>query len=91
MIALLLFLNGMLQAHETSVNVSSEAAVYNGKKVELTGDVVVQHSLGQISAHRLSFLPEMDKKTAKRYASLEVSDGVEILLKEGGQLHCQES
>lgn len=74
---------------DSQIKVNSGEAVYDGKKIVLIGDVVVQHSLGRISAHRLSLLPQQGRKKNSKFSSLEISDKVLIELKEGGQLQCE--
>lgn len=85
----LFFLCSFLHAHERPMQVNSGEASYDGKRMVLTGDVIVQHSLGQISARRLSFIPQLEKKG--KQPSLEISESVEILLKGGGELQCQQA
>ena len=85
----LFILSSFLHAHEMPMQVNSGSASYDGKKMVLTGDVVVQHSLGQISARRLSFNPQAEKQGNQ--TSLEISESVEILLKGGGMLQCQQA
>lgn len=76
---------------EESMVVNSGEAQYDGKEITLVGEVVVQHGLGQISAHRLSFQPHYDKDQKSQLGVLKISDHIEILLKEGGKLNCQQA
>ena len=93
----LLFLFSSLNAHDNSslemdgsMNINSGEAVYDGKTIVLFGDVAVQHSLGQISAHRLSLIPGL-KKDKKNFSSLEINDSVKVELADGGRLQCQQA
>lgn len=85
----LFFMHAMLHAQEDPMNIKSGEAVYDGKKVVLIGDVVMQHGLGQISAHRVALIPASDKEKKHKNSSLEISESVEILLNGGGRLECQ--
>lgn len=91
LMVLLLYLPLQGELREEPLIVNSGEAVYDGKKVLLIGEVVLEHSLGQISAHRLAFFPLPDKGKKTKCSSLEMSENVQILLKEGGQLHCQQA
>jgi hypothetical protein len=91
------FLFSTLQAQETnllqkddSMIVNSGEAQYNGKEIVLVGQVVVQHSLGQISARRLSVQPSVKDKKNK-FNFLKVSEDVQIQFKGGGELYCQQA
>lgn len=76
---------------EDSMVVSSGEAQYDGKEIILVGQVVVQHGLGQISARRLSVMPSGDKEKKNKFGLLKISDQVQILLKGGGELRCQQA
>lgn len=80
-----------LEAHEQSKHVHTEGAVYEGKKIVLTGDVSLQHSLGKISAHCLTYIPGADKESPSNSNALEISEDVKILLRGGGELRCQKA
>lgn len=71
------------------MNVSSGEAHYSGKEIVLVGEVVVQHGLGQISAHRLSVIPSSSGDKKSRSALMTISDDVQIELQGGGRLNCQ--
>lgn len=68
--------------------VNSGEAQYDGKEIVLVGQVAVQHSLGQISARRLSLVPSSQDKKSK-FAFLKISDDVQLELRGGGRLICQ--
>lgn len=94
----LFLLFSSLQAEESSyfqkddsMVVNSGEAQYDGKEIILVGQVVVQHSLGQISARRLSAQPSGDKDKKSKIGLLKISDHVEIALKGGGELHCEQA
>lgn len=71
---------------DESMKINSGEASYDGKSISLSGDVSVQHSLGQIIAHHVKF-----GKDKKKYSVLEISDNVTVDLKDGGQLQCQQA
>lgn len=67
--------------------VDSDVADYNGKKITLSGHVVVEHELGVISANWIEVIPQtIDKKV--RFNTLTMKEDVEVALKDGGQLSC---
>lgn len=77
---------------EDSMLVSSAEAQYDGKEIILTGQVSIQHSIGQISAHRLFIRPSSETGEKKsKLSSLRMSEDVHIQLPEGGLLDCQEA
>lgn len=87
-----------LQAQESSflqkedaMIVNSGEAQYDGKEIVLVGQVVVQHSLGQISARRLSVLPSINKDNKNKFGFIKISEDVQIQLKGGGELYCQQA
>lgn len=91
-----LFFISLLQAQsqmstDEAMIVNSGEAQYNGKEIVLVGEVVVQHSLGQISARRLSLLPVLNKDKKTKFGVLNINEDVHIQLKEGGELHCQQA
>lgn len=69
------------------MSVDSDFADYNGKKITLNGNVVVEHELGRISANWMELSPETIQKKIS-FNQLEMKDGVKISLKDGGQLCC---
>lgn len=96
--SLLVFLLSRLSAQETvslpieeAIVVNSGEAQYDGKEIVLVGQVAVQHSLGQIAAHRLSLLPSMNKGKKSKLGFLNISEDVHIDLKDGGELYCQQA
>lgn len=76
---------------DESMVVNSGEAQYDGKEIILVGDVVVQHGLGLISAHRLSVQPSLENDKKNKFGLLKMSDQVQIILKDGGELHCQQA
>lgn len=74
---------------DEAMNVTSGEVHYNGKEIILDGEVVVQHGLGQISAHHLSVIPSSSDDKKQRSAFLTISDDVQIELQGGGRLNCQ--
>lgn len=82
--------NSFLPKEEAMI-VNSGEAQYNGKEIVLTGQVAVQHELGQISARRLSVLPVLNKDKKTKFGFLKINEDIHILLKEGGELHCEQA
>jgi lipopolysaccharide export system protein LptA len=76
---------------EDAMIVNSGEAQYDGKEIVLVGQVVVQHGLGQISARRLSVLPSMNKDKKTKFGFLKINEDVQIQLREGGELYCQQA
>lgn len=76
---------------EQMMVIKSGEAQYTGREVILTGQVEVQHSLGEISAHRLALIPSLTKEKKGRFDLLKMDDEVHIQLKQGGELFCQEA
>lgn len=75
---------------EDSMVVDSGEAQYDGKEIILTGQVSVQHSLGQISACRLCVQPCVEKEKGKgKFGYLKISQDVQLKLPGGGELYCQ--
>jgi hypothetical protein len=62
-------------------------ADYDGKKITLKDQVVVEHEIGTIAANQvvLTPAPEADKK---HFGILQMREDVKISLREGGQLCC---
>lgn len=72
---------------EEMMVIDSALADYDGKKITLSGNVVVEHELGKISANQVVLFPENEEKKV-RFAYLKMNDNVKISLKDGGQLNC---
>jgi lipopolysaccharide export system protein LptA len=77
--------------NEESMVVNSGEAQYDGKEIVFVGQVVVQHGLGQISAHRLSLLPSSNQDKKGKFLFLNINDDVQLELREGGRLYCQQA
>ncbi|CUI16043.1 hypothetical protein PNK_0412 [Candidatus Protochlamydia naegleriophila] len=71
--------------------ISSGEAEYDGQAISLVGQVVVQHGLGKISAHRLSVMPAEQEGQKGRFTLLKINDDILIELQGGGQLECQQA
>lgn len=82
---------GALLDKDDSMVVNSGEAQYDGKEIVLVGQVVVQHGLGKISARRLALLPSADPDKKTKFALLKISDDVQLELKGGGSLFCQQA
>lgn len=76
---------------DDSMIVDSGEAQYNGKEIILVGQVVVQHSLGQISARHLSVQPAINQEKKNKFGFLKISDDVHVEFKGGGTLDCQQA
>jgi lipopolysaccharide export system protein LptA len=76
-----------LLAQEQVRGIDSGTADYDGKKITLTGDVMVDHELGKIQAnHVVIFSDPLEKKI--RFAFLKMKENIKISLKDGGELTC---
>lgn len=72
---------------ETVMEVDSDFADYNGKKITLQGNVIVEHQLGSITATWVEAIPEtIDKKVC--FNTLTMKENIKIALKDGGELCC---
>lgn len=72
------------------VVIDSALADYDGKKITLSGNVVVQHKLGTISADQvvLTETPELEKNP---YGLVHMQGNISIALKEGGKITCSQA
>jgi lipopolysaccharide export system protein LptA len=77
--------------NDESMVVNSGEAQYDGKEIIFVGHVVVQHGLGQISAHRLSLLPSSNQDKKGKFLFLNINDDVQLELRGGGRLYCQQA
>jgi len=82
----LLIAVSLLAATETLL-IDAGLADYDGKKVTLTGGVVVEHELGQIAASRAVMTPEPGSRR-QGFSSLALEEGVRLSLSDGGTLCC---
>lgn len=71
--------------------ISSGEAEYDGQSISLVGQVIVQHGLGKISAHRLSVMPAEQDNQKTRFSRLNIHDDILIEFQGGGQLECQQA
>lgn len=67
--------------------VDSDLADYNGKKITLSGNVLVEHELGSIAANWVELTPETIQKKIN-FNMLDMKNEVKISLRDGGQLSC---
>lgn len=74
---------GLKGSFENSKLKATQGICSSNKQIELRGDIHVEHGIGQIAAQRLSYVPGDNH-------SMECSGNVEILLKDGGKLVCQQ-
>lgn len=81
-----------LQAHmeEEVMVVDSGEAAYDGKKIILSGNVVVDHELGRMSACEVVMMPPEGEKKL-RVGSFLLNGSVRLVLKDGGQLSCSKA
>lgn len=81
-----------LHAAEESMTIQSGEALYNGQDISLSGQVLVEHPLGQIASKYLILMPSgMSPSHRPKFAMLKIHDDVVINWAEGGCLHCQEA
>lgn len=76
-----------LNAEEEIVVVDSDLADYDGKKITLSGNVVVRHEMGTIAANHMMFHQTSDTP-GLAYGKLQMDENVKISLKDGGQISC---
>jgi hypothetical protein len=81
---------GKLFQNDDSIVVNSGDIQYDGKEFVLVGEVVVEHSLGKISAHRLSFESMRDNDKKNRFGLLKISEDVQIELYSSPDGHSKE-
>lgn len=72
---------------EEMVVIDSELAEYNGEKILLQGNVVVEHMLGTVSANHI-VLHTSKKKEARPFTLLQMQDHVLLVFKDGETLSC---
>lgn len=72
---------------EEAVTIDSELADYNGEKIILQGNVVIEHMLGTISANNIT-LHTSKKKEIGPFGLLQMHDCVKMVFKDGEQLSC---
>lgn len=77
----------VLFAEDTAMVIDSGVANYDGKLITLTGDVVVEHELGTISAGCVELTTDSSDKNIHT-SCLSMKEGVNIKLKDGGNLSC---
>lgn len=79
-----LMVNAFLAA-DNEISLDSEEAVYDGKRLLLSGHVFLEHDLGKLYADKIVMTPsENDKK--HRFAVFDLEKDVKIVLQEGGEL-----
>jgi hypothetical protein len=83
----LLFFGFFLHANEEILVIDSDLADYDGAKITLSGSVVVEHELGNISSGNMILTPANGTKKL-RFSSLNMHDNVKILFRDGGHLSC---
>lgn len=83
---LFLIITVLAQANEEMV-IDSGFAEYDGKRIVLSKDVVVEHEIGTISANKMVLIPEEERKKLQ-FSFLEMHEGVKISTAEGGALNC---
>lgn len=72
---------------EQGMVIDSAVADYDGRKITLSGSVVVEHDLGKISANFVELVPSREGKKL-RFESLTMKENIQIALKDGGKLSC---
>lgn len=77
----------LVHADEEFLIIDSDLADYDGSKITLTGSVIIEHEIGNISAGNLVLTPDNDKKK-NPFSSINMRDNVKISFHNGGQLSC---
>lgn len=76
---------------EEMLVIDSELADYDGEKITLKGNVVIEHALGVFSANQIVLFSSPGKKGPKDkgpFGLLQMDDHVKLAFKDGGQLCC---
>lgn len=76
-----------LQGLEELMTIDALEANFDGKKIILSGDVMIQQKLGQIAAENMVLTPLAEEGNFL-LSNLEMEGKVQIKLNEGGQLDC---
>ena len=79
-----------LYSEEEIVVIDSALADYDGKKITLSGNVVVEHKLGTISADQV-ILTETPQLVKNLYGMIHMQGNVCVALKEGGKITCAQA
>lgn len=92
--ALLMFSNFSIPCiaddSDEEMMIDSGEAGYNGKKIVLSGKVIIEHDLGKLEADQMELTPEVNNKRIRaKYLTME--NHVKIGLKDGGELNCSKA
>jgi lipopolysaccharide export system protein LptA len=71
------------------IHYKADQAVYNDKKIELNGNVVVESEFGKISAKEIELALSSSKK--KCLQTLDITGDVYLYMKDGGILQCEKA
>lgn len=77
-------------ADEELLTLDSAQATYQDQTITLSGRVVLEHSLGQVQAEKMTLKVE-DQERKMTPVSLEMEDQVSLKFKEGGVLTCDQA
>ncbi len=90
LVIFLLLFSCPLLSEEKRTSVQSESAQYNGKELLLKGKVIVEHSMGQLTAEKALLLRNENGQKTFEFSWLHLSDHVAFHLADGSFLTCQE-
>jgi hypothetical protein len=90
LIFLLLFCCHLLSAEEPLVVVEAAEAHYDGKKINLTGDVLFEHALGKMAAQQI-VVSSLTENKRTRLDAIDLLGHVQIKLSAGGELTCEKA
>ncbi len=85
------FTENPIQKNDTII-ANSEEAYYDDKGINLVGQVIVEHAIGQVSAQNLTIHPSIDREKKNKLNFLKINRNIHITFKEaGGELYCQQA
>lgn len=82
-----LFFIPLVHGSEEFLVLNSDLADYDGKKITLSGNTIIDHELGNMAAGQIVLTPHHGQKKL-RFAALDMYDRVKIVFRDGGELNC---
>lgn len=74
---------------EQTTTVEANLANYDGDKIDLVGNIVIENAMGKAKAQLSTLLKGEDKKCKIDFPFIELSQEVEVFFSEGGSLYCE--